>query len=331
MEVSNFFKNYNYNIYNYSMDTKSFLKQLSLELHKPVKNKFKRKRVIVHNAFDTFAIDLADMNAYTEYNDEHRYMITCIDIFSRFAWAVPIKTKDSETVLEAFKKILKSSRKHPKKIHADDGSEWKSVFSDFLKQKNITMYHTYSQFHAPMIERFHRTLKQKINMYFTENNTFTYYKVLPKLLKEYNETLHSSIKMKPIDAIKAKNHDEVYKNQYGEMNDSKIEPPKYDIGDNVRISRVKGTFEKDGYNWSMEIFKIVGINYGNPVTYLIQDSNDEILQGSFYEQELQKTKLNDIFLIDKILKKNKNKYFVSWLGYPERFNSWIDKKNVQEI
>lgn len=317
------------------MDTKGFLKQLSIELHKPVKNKFKRKRVMVKNAFDTFAIDLADMNAYTKYNDGYRYMLTCIDMFSRFAWAIPIKNKDSATVLEAFKEILKKAKKYPKKIHADDGSEWKSVFGKFLKDKNITLYHTYSQFHAPMIERFHRTLKQRINMYFTENNTFTYYDILPKILKEYNETVHSATKMKPIDAIKTMNHEQVHKNQYGEMQEVKSEIPKFQIGDHVRISRVKDKFEKDGYNWSMEIFKIMGIHHGNPVTYSIQDSTGEILEGSFYEQELQKTKLNDIRLIEKELQKKKigkkTMVLVKWLGYPDKFNSWVDEKDMTDI
>ena len=101
---------------------------------------------------------------------------------------------------------------------------------------------------------------------------------------------------------------------------------KFRLNDFVRISKHRGVFTK-GYtpNWSNEVFKIVKIQYTNPVTYLLEDSNGKSIEGAFYSEELQRTHYPDIHLIEKVLKRKGNRLYVKWLGVDER--SWISKSD----
>jgi hypothetical protein len=111
--------------------------------------------------------------------------------------------------------------------------------------------------------------------------------------------------------------------------------PRLKAGDYVRISRIKGTFEKgETANWSMEIFKVKEVLDTHPVTYKIVEFDGSAIEGSFYEQELQKTEHTDVFLVEKVIKKRtvkgKKQLFVKWLGWPEKYNAWIDDSQVVE-
>ena len=117
------------------------------------------------------------------------------------------------------------------------------------------------------------------------------------------------------------------------MLERKVKKTNIKIGDWVRISRQKGIFEK-GYlpRWSAELFKVITIVYDDPVRYEIEDYDGEHLKGSFYEQELQKVKYHDIWLVDKVLKtrnvKGDKQIFVSWVGMSPKYNSWISEKET---
>ena len=179
------------------------------------------------------------------------------------------------------------------------------------------MYSTFNEGKAVVIERFNRTLKNKMFKYFTVNGTYKYIDILSSLINEYNNKKHSSTKLSP---------NELYfdKKNFMKINKKNKLPISYDfkIGDKVRISKFKKKIEK-GYtpNWTEEIFIIYAINMTNPVTYLIKDLNNNPIKGSFYKQVLQKTTGQELFRISKIIKKKNNKAFVSWEGYGPEFNS----------
>ena len=145
-----------------------------------------------------------------------------------------------------------------------------------------------------------------------------YFSVLDDIVKDYNNSIHSLIKMKPKDV----------KDYSFIENAEKInkKDPEFKIGDHVRFSKYKNIFTK-GYtpNCSGEIFVIKKIQDTVPWTYLINDLNGEEIKGSFNEKELQKTDQKE-FRIEKVIKKKGDKLYVKWKGYDNSFNSWINKK-----
>ena len=199
----------------------------------------------------------------------------------------------------------------------------------FFKDNNVKIYHTNSHIKAVAIERFNRSLRELMMKEFVKNNNTIWYNILQKLIKIYNNRYHSTIKMKPIQVNK-NNEKYIKENIYTYNKTSKN--PKFKIGDLVRISlKRRDVFDKPSSNirWSEELFKIRSINRSNVITYKIKDLNDEIIEGIFYEKELQKTKnTSEVYVIEKIIRKNKNKYLVKWRGYSNDFNSWIDKDDI---
>ena len=148
-------------------------------------------------------------------------------------------------------------------------------------------------------------MKEKMWKYFTDNNTSVYIDILPDLVKNYNNTRHSSIKMTPVEASKKKNELTVWRNLYPEHLEIRDIKPNFSIRDKVRITKKKKTFEK-GYTtrWTEEIFTIVEVKRTSPVTYKTTDLNGEEIKGSFYEPELQKTS-QQLFRIEKVIKRGK--------------------------
>ena len=149
-----------------------------------------------------------------------------------------------------------------------------------------------------------------------------------KLVKEYNISCHRTVKMKPVDASKKSNENIVRKNYNFKITDKK---PKFSIGDKVRVSLSKNIFEK-GYtsNWSEQIYVIYDIKSSNVHYYYLKDLNGKKIDGVFYEEELLKTNIkdNDLYIIEKIIKKIGDKYLVKWRGYDDSFNSYVNKNDI---
>lgn len=302
------------------------LEVLAEELHKPVSKKFQRRNVYVKGIDEIWAADLVDMQAFTKYNSGVKYLMSVIDVFSKYGWIVPLKDKTGSSVAGALRKIFESSGRKPEKLWVDKGKE----FYNKDVQKLIEIYSTENEEKSCVIERWNRTMKEKMFKYFSANSTRKYIDIIDALVDQYNNTKHSSIKMTPVEASLKKNETTVWRNLYG-VGTISSDSPKFSIGDRVRISKKKKTFEK-GYTprWTEEVFTVVKIQYTNPITYKIADYNGEEIRGTFYQQELQKTN-QEVFRIEKVIQKRGNKSLVKWLGYPESFNSWVDNKELIPI
>lgn len=296
---------------------------LAKELHKPVRHKFQKRRVWSKGIDDIWAADLIDMTAFSRDNKGVKFLLTVIDVFSKYGWIIPLKNKTGEKVAKALQSIFKERR--PEKLWVDKGKEF---YNKSVKDL-ITIYSTENEEKSSVVERWNRTMKEKMWKYFSANNTRKYINVLDALVKKYNNTVHSSTKMKPVDASKRANENIVRMNLYPDL--PKVKKPKLAIGDKVRIKKKKKTFEK-GYTsrWTEEVFTISTIMYTNPVTYKITDYDGEEIKGSFYEPELQKTK-QDVYRIEKVIRKKGKQSLVKWLGYPIKFNSWIDTDSIQTL
>jgi hypothetical protein len=262
---------------------------LADELHHRVIKSFPKRRVYVNSIDQTWAVDLIDIQQYSKQNKHYKYLLAVIDIFSKYGWLIPLKNKTGLTVSEELKNLFKQRK--PMYIWSDKGSEfYNRQVKELFKNNNIKLYSTENEEKSSVVERWIGTMKQHMYKYFTANKTFKYYDILDKLVKNYNNTIHSSIKMTPVEASKLKNEITVYKNLYPEK-EEKIKKPKFKVGDRVRITKKKGKFEK-GYTtrWTKEIFIIVKVLNTNPVTYKINDLKGEEIKGGLYEQELQITK-----------------------------------------
>ena len=293
------------------------MEDLSEELNKPVSNKFERKKAIVNHIDEIHSCDLVDMGKYSRMNKGYKYIFTNICIFSKYAWAFPIKSKTIKEIKRCFQKIFKNRK--PSYIWSDQESSFFSKeMLKFFEDHNVKIYHTFSNLKAVFIERFNRSLRELMMKLFVKNNNTVWYNILPNLIKTYNNRYHHTIKMKPIDVnkINEKNIKTIY--TYDKTN-------KFKINDLVRISlKRRELFDKPSGNikWSEELFKIYEINKSNVITYKIKDLNDQIIKSIFYEKELQKPRnTSDEHIIEKILKTNKNKMYVKWRGYSNNFNS----------
>ena len=136
--------------------------QLANELHRQIIRKFKRRKVYSSFRDNIWGVDLADMQSLSKYNKGIKYLLCAIDLFSKYAWVIPIKDKKGTSIVNAFKKIISEGRK-PNKIWVDQGSEfYNNSFKDFFKINNTEMYSTYNEGKSVVAERFLRTLKNKI-------------------------------------------------------------------------------------------------------------------------------------------------------------------------
>ena len=174
--------------------------QLANELYKPIIRKFKKRKVYSYFKDSIWGVDLADMQSLSKYNKAIKYLLCAIDLFSKYAWVIPIKDKKGTSIVNAFKKILSDSNRKPNKIWVDQGSEfYNKSFKDFLKINNIEMYSTYNEGKSVAAERFIRTLKNKIFKQMRAISKNVYFDVLDDIVNKNNNAVHRTIKMKSID------------------------------------------------------------------------------------------------------------------------------------
>ena len=310
-----------------------FLAQLdAYTLHKQQRKRFPRRKTYSKGIGDLWQADLVDLSNISRYNDSHRYLLTCIDVFTKKAWVEPLLTKSSRHVTDAFERILQADAAGCRMLQTDKGTEFlNTTFQQMLQRHNIHFYTSENDdIKASVVERFNRTLKTKMFRYFTFKNTRRYVDVLQQLVDSYNATHHRSIGMSP-DEVNVDNEQLVRARLYPPKS-SKTLRWRYAVGDTVRIVASRHTPFAKGYTakWTRELFKIVSRLPTVPVTYALVDLAGEPIKGKFYESEIQKVTPNERFTVDKILKTRRGAdgkvtYFVSWLGYPSKFNSWVDE------
>ena len=301
--------------------------QLVKELHRPVRKHFPRRKVIVLSLNDLWQADLVEMIPYADLNEGFNYLLTCINVMSKYAWAIPLKNKTGPVVTAAFKKILAEAAA-PKNLQVDSGGEfYNKSFKALVKKYKINMYSSYSEKKASVVERFNRTLKTIMWRRFTLRGKYKWVDILDELVSQYNNTVHSTTKLKPSE-VTVKHESRLRRLGIKKL----LAEPKFTVGTKVRISKMKKIFDK-GYlqNFTDEVFTIRKVQKTDPVTYLLKDQRNEVVLGGFYEQELQKTLVPDLFLVEEVIRTRKNKktgktqYFVKWKGHDAKHNSWTDK------
>lgn len=284
-----------------------------------------------------FQIDLIEIPQLAEANDNHRYLLTVIDIFSRFAFVEPLKNKTAPVFLDGFKAVMRRAEQFPRKILADRGAEIKNrLFKEYCKKHGIVLLHSDNYVHAPFVERFNRTLKNLMYRYMTANNTDRFIDVLQPLVNTYNLRKHRMIGMSPAQAENEENAPAIRRRQEKRYAERIRRAPRFKKGQTVRISKQKGQFDR-GYDqqfWE-EIYKIKRVFTRLPIpTYELETlDGDETIEGNFYGNELTLSDAPEVFEIEKILRRKKaggkKLVLVKWRGY--RNLSWIPEADVFDL
>ncbi|KAJ8914349.1 hypothetical protein NQ315_011337 [Exocentrus adspersus] len=308
--------------------------QVVSELHKPARRNFPRRNTIVKGYGDLWQIDLAIMHTYARENKGYKYILVVVDCYSRFAWTEAVKTKTGVDVTRAMEKVLKRSDYLPKHIQSDQGGEFfNKNFKALMKKYGIIHYSSYSVTKAAFAERLIRTLKDKLYREFSLRGSYKWYgNILQNVVKSYNETVHRATRMRPVDVTPD--------TRIPAMEEVKLKigstKHKYNVGDVVRISKHKSVFDKSysGNNWTPELFKILKVKPTKPPTYFLQDMDGAEIKGAFYEQELQRTKHPDVYLVERVLRHRRGatpgskEHYVKWLGLSKKHNSWITDGDI---
>ena len=201
--------------------------------------------------------DLIDISDLASANENYKYILVCIDVFSRFVYAIPLKSKDTQTIIKSMEDIIELT--HPKIINCDKGSEFISnTFKTLMKNNNIEIKYVEVGDHKKLgvIDRFVRTLREKINKYLVMHNTTKYINVLPSIIHSYNNSYHSGIKHTPSEVQDT--DEEIIKLTNRKYNKAKEEETIFNIGDNVRYIINRKAFEKHTLpKWSKSIHSII--------------------------------------------------------------------------
>ncbi len=253
---------------------------------KPSKKNHETNKTIVKSIDETWSADLADFSDYgVKNNYGYRYILVIIDNFSKFGWAIPLKNKYSQSIVDEFSKIIRSSKRKPNLIETDRGKEfYNNIFENFLKCNNIKRYSRYTSKGSVFAERFIRTIRDLLKKPVFEKGNANWIDELPSITNKYNNKIHSSTKMTPIQASKKSNESEVLKNLQDKRAKRK---PKYKLGDLVRTADTRNIFSKgDSTNWSYELYTITEIIDDTIPSYHIN-----FLPERYNEALLKKSKL----------------------------------------
>ena len=303
------------------------------------------KKVKVFNPYFVYSkrnliqIDLIDIPDLSDANNGSRYILVAIDSFSRKVVVRLLKSKSADVVTRAFKQIIqrfkRRTRENIEKVLSDHGAEFKNrQFRALMQEYHIN--HILTSNHAGTAERIIRSIQSLMYKYMARYETRKYIDVLPDIIKSINNRYHRIIKMTPNEAEMDANYDLVLDNLSTYYNRTPS-IQKFNIGDRVRMKRQKAHFER-GYDqtFTEEQFRIRQIHSNKPVhMYSLSEWDGTPLIGTFYAHELQKVTAEEAFKVNQQLRRRIRRgiqeVFVSWKGWPDKYNSWIPAAQLQPI
>lgn len=262
--------------------------------YRDVKTRFFRRKVITRGIGYQHQADLVDYSALARDNSGIKFLLTIIDCFSRFALAIPIRSKSGVHVEEALRKAWETMHV-PKKLQTDQGREfYNKDVKKLLFRKKVVHFSTYQDLKAQIVERFNRDLRENLKKSMAERKSLRYLDVLPDYLYGYNHRPHGTLyPYAPVEVNKT-NEKEVFDLQYGEYLRAKKRRHKFNVGDKVRIAAFRSVFRKSykDKTFTDEIFEVIDCLDTHPPMYRLRDTDKgELIEGSFYETELQRVQV----------------------------------------
>ena len=262
----------------------------SISVHKRKIRNFLRRPIIVPGPFHSISADLIDYQMFSRKNHGYKYILCVVDMFSRYNYVRALHSKTAQEVASKLEEIISSMKFVPRFFTSDKGGEFdirntfiKSVLED---KYHMIVYYTSGPKKNSMVERFNRTLKERIEPYFTEHQTKTWVDILASFSDNINHSVNGSIGMPPVEVNfdnAAMIRDKLYPNRGKNVKCDKIL-----VGDRVRVVLPKQVFDK-GYRqaWTDEIFSVERIERSQGFClYILRDNNDTVLPRKFYLSEL---------------------------------------------
>ena len=294
-----------------------------------MRRQFTRNHTYVAGIDAQWQADLADMQGIARQNGGMKYLLTVIDVFSKFAWAVSVNSKDANTITAAFDQVLKAANpRHPHRLQTDKGKDFFiSEFQALMKRNGIQHFASKCERQAAVVKRFNRTIMIMLWTCFSDRGTVRWLDVIQDLVEAYNHSHHRSIGMAPAD-VQKKDSVRLWVRLYGD-GDTYLKPP-ITQGAMVRVSGKTTIFDK-GYtpNWTKVHLTVSQALPPRRETkrrvYQLVDYNDEAVTGSWYIEELQEIS-NNQYCIEKVLRRRTlpngtKELFVRWEGWPDMYNS----------
>lgn len=326
-------------------DVETFLQgNRTYTLHKPTRRRFTRASILAPKNRVIVSCDTGNFAALQKHNQGVKYIMFCLDVFSRYLQVATLKNMTRQSSLRALKSILENEKfKGVSRLFTDLGSEfYNQDVKNYLKSKRIKLYSNFSrETKASLAERVIKTIKSKVYKYMTEKNTLRYIDVLQSIVNTYNNSPHRGLGAQQTPAQVHDLHTlSDLRTQFRRMylyqpRATKPVSSTLAVGDVVRVqlsSRTQFPFHKHYLvGNSEELFNIARVNNSHKVpTYYLSDLAGEEVKGLFYREELIKTSLPQYYHVDVLKSKivrGKRKYFVHWRGYPDTFDSWIDAED----
>lgn len=314
------------------------------QVHTKPKEKYTTEAIIVSEPDSQWDCDILVLPDKPKKNRNFKFLLGVIDLFSRHAWVRLLKTKTALDTANAFRSVLREGRKC-KLLRHDEGGEFRGVhFRQMLKEEGIPNIIAYGAVKSNYIERFFRTFQKKYYRYAYHNTTEKFVDIVQDIVKSYNNSVHSSTKIKPAE-VGVHNTLELYDRVYTPILQRRAQEraePVFSIGQLVRISLFKDKFKR-GYtqDWSEEVFEVWSVVKSHPVRYKIRDLLGEKISGSFYSENLKLANARHAsevnWKIERIISSRKKKgrqgreSLVKWFGWNSKFASYIDNSDLKKF
>ena len=309
----------------------------SYSIHRETKKPKYRNPFFIYQLRQQVQMDLIDVANLATQNDNTKFLLTAIDMFSKILICIPMQNKTGASSKVAVGQVLMQLGDKPKKIMTDAGMEFLNAqVQTLLDEEGVTHFTPGSDMKCVGVERVNKTLQRKIYQHMTEYRTDRYIDVLQDLVSSYNNSTHSSIGVTPVEAEDPVNHLKVLDMLNEHYSDivEKRKKPKFEVGNTVRVAKLKSKFHRS-YNAQQneELYEIMRINQDMPIPLYYLKSLEELddIEGGFYANEL--TLVNfDVFDIDRVLKRRTHRgvrqALVKWRGYHNNYNSWIPEVDL---
>ena len=297
----------------------------------------------VYKKDQQWQLDVAFIEELAEDNDGYKWLLFCLDVFSRRLVVAPLKSKKSSSVTYKTKQIINnSSSEPPDSFFTDSGGEFKAkIFQNMCQKKNIKLRYSTGITKAPHVERVQKTIQKQIYSHLLAHNTKRYIDVLPQIISNYNNRKHRITGFSPNEAYLEKNQNKVLRNlkkNYYNVSRKNRRVPTFEVGTPVRIQKHKYAFHRSYKQLnSSEVYKILKVHQDLPIpTYTLCEYSDpnEVIIGKFYGSELIASR-SESFRIAHIIDQKgvgrKKQYLVRWEGYSARSDSWVLAKDIVPI